>query len=241
LIGSETLTQSALKALAESGSCSGFYLNAYAESGLPIDSPTLSSAQLERLARAFHYLNQHSSEIKNDARCLELLLNLWWMIHTKQKLFSRERQTLPFSGQNWRDLLTLIVALENTGQSRRPVVLAFLKIMALFHLGDISAARELMREVERNSDQVRGRRRIIRSYLASQPNGHPRKFHGTVDWIAEDGRRGSAHVEEIRSQVVFFPGEFGRRDISRGDSLGEFHIAFNFLNILADSPDRVRS
>ena len=241
LIGSETLTQAALKALEDSGSCSGFYLKAYAQSGLPIDSPTLSSAQLERLADAFHYLNEHGPEITNDARCLELLLNLWWMIHTKQKMFARERQTLPFSEQNWRDLLNLILALENTGQSRRLVVLAFLKTIAFFHLGNVPAARDLILEVERNSDQVRGRRRVIRSYLASHADGRPRKFHGTVDWIAPDGRRGNVHVDELRSQVAFFPAEFGRRDISRGDSLGEFHIAFNFLNILADSPDRFRS
>ena len=241
LIRSETLTQSTLNALASAGSCSGIYLTAYSQSGLPIDKPTLSPTQLECLAGAFHYLNEHGPEITNDARCLELLLNLWWMIHTKQKLFAGERQTLPFTERNWRDLFNLITAVENTGQSRRPLVLALLKTLAFFHLGDVAGARELIKEVERNSDQVRGRRRVIRSYLASQADGQPRKFHGTVAWVAPDGRRGNVHVEGIRSQVTFFPGDFGRRDISRGDSLGEFHIAFNFLNILADPPDRFRS
>ncbi len=162
------------------------------------------------------------------------------MIHTKQKLFAGERQTLPFSDKAWRDLFELLVALESTGESRRPLTLSFLKVLALFHLGDVGSARDLMREVERNSDQVRSRRRVIRSYLASQPNGLPRKFHGTVSWVAPDGRRGTVHADEIRSQVAFFPGDFGRRDLSRGDSLGEFHIAFNFLNILADPPERFR-
>lgn len=240
LIRSETLTQSALDALASVGSCSGLYLSAYSQSGLPIDTQTPSPEQLERLARAFHFLNQHGPEIRHDVRCLELLLNLWWMIHTKQKLFAGERQTLPFSDKAWRDLFELLVALESTGESRRPLTLSFLKVLALFHLGDVGSARDLMREVERNSDQVRSRRRVIRSYLASQPNGLPRKFHGTVSWVAPDGRRGTVHADEIRSQVAFFPGDFGRRDLSRGDSLGEFHIAFNFLNILADPPERFR-
>ena len=241
LIQSEEMTEEALNALAKSGSCCGYYLKAYSQAGLPIDSAILSDSQLGRLAGAFHYLNENGPAIKNDARCLELLLNLWWMIHAKKKLFAEERQSLPFSEQNWRDLLSLILALENTGQSRRPVVLAFLKAIGLFHIGEVSAAREVIKEVEANSDQIRGRRRVIRSYIASQPNGHPRKFHGTVASISSDGRRGYVHAEELRSQITFFPGDFGRPDVTRGDSLGEFHVAFNFLNILADPPDRFRA
>jgi hypothetical protein len=33
---------------------------------------------------------------------------------------------------------------------------------------------------------------------------------------------------------VFFPRDFGKPEIAPGDTLGEFHIGFNFLGPVAD-------
>jgi hypothetical protein len=90
------------------------------------------------------------------------------------------------------------------------------------------------RDVERESDKVRGRRRIIRSYLASTSTGQPQKFHGDVRWVASSSARGEVYVEEIRHRILFLPQDFRRPDIAPGDTLGEFHIAFNFLGPIAD-------
>jgi hypothetical protein len=36
-----------------------------------------------------------SSPVTQDARCLDLLLNLWWMVKTKNRFFASERTAPP--------------------------------------------------------------------------------------------------------------------------------------------------
>lgn len=130
--------------------------------------------------------------------------------------------------------------LQATGQSYRPVVLSYMIGLALFHLGNTERAFEVFRIVESESDLIRGQRRILRWYLASTPSGQAMKFHGTVTSLSADARRGQVYVDEIRRNVPFFPSDFGRPDIRTRQSLGEFHIAFNFLGPSADPVSHVR-
>ena len=114
-------------------------------------------------------------------------------------------------------------------------LLKFLQSLATFHLGWIDNALALFRELEQVTDYVLGRRRIIRSYLASTPSGEPAVFHGTVAWIDNEQRRGQAYVEELRCRIPMFPIEFARgRELRQGDPIGRFHIAFNFIGPMAD-------
>jgi hypothetical protein len=61
-------------------------------------------------------------------------------------------------------------------------------------------------------------------------------FHGTVSWLSNDLRRGEVYVDELRRRVTFIPREFASRELARDVNLGEFHIAFNFLGVIADPP-----
>jgi hypothetical protein len=88
--------------------------------------------------------------------------------------------------------------------------------------------------LERESDAVWGKRRIIRSYLASSEAGLPLPFHGDVHWLSPDSLRGEVYVTELMRPVKFFVREFPKQDIRKGLSLGEFHIGFNFLGPIAD-------
>jgi len=231
----KAMIEDAFATLVAQGSKAGYYLRALHMSGLPDTAKALTDdGNLAQLQRALRYLEEHRKDISGDGRCLDLLFDLWWMVETKTRLFATERVVLPLKEVQWRHCLEILLELEATGQSHRPIFLAFLHGLALFHIGHVSQSLEVFRDVEHESDKVHGRRRIIRSYLTSTPTGHPQKFHGDVHWLASSGARGEVYVEEIRHKILFLPQDFRRPDIAFGDTLGEFHIAFNFLGPIAD-------
>ena len=124
-----------------------------------------------RLRRGLSYLETHRAKIEADSRCLDLLLDLWWMTKTKARLFRGERFSPPFSKNDWQNLLDLVDRMLVLGQSSRPLVLSYLRGLSLFHLRQYDKAFEVYRESERESDAVWGKRKIIRSYLASGEGG----------------------------------------------------------------------
>jgi hypothetical protein len=233
LLDMEEMEADAFSELKKSGSGAGYFLRALSMSGLSRESKNSINVSDPRLGEAYDYLDNHRADIAADVRCLDLMLDLWWIINTKTRLFAGERTALPLSQSRWQELFDLVSIQEATKQSQRPVVLAFLKGLALFHLGDISRSLEVFRNLQRESELVRGRRRIIRSYLASTQVGEARKFHGTVSRIFADGARGEVYVDEVMQRVIFIPRDF-RTDLRTNESLGEFHIAFNFLGPIAD-------
>ena len=230
------LADEAFDALSAEGSGTGYYLRALYMSGLPETSRNLGTGVPSPLRRALKYLEQNHEKVSRDPRCMDLMLDLWWMVNTKSRFFEGERQTLPLDEGHWRECYDTLMTLESLGESQRPSLLLFLRGLSLFHLGDFGQAVEVFREVERISDRIRGRRRIVRSYLASTPAGAPAKFHGSVIWVSAESRNGQVYVEEMRRKIVFLPRDFGRPEIAPGDSLGEFHIGFNFLGPVADPP-----
>jgi hypothetical protein len=233
LLDLEEMGADAFGKLKESGSCAGYFLRALSISGLSRESKDSMNLSDPRLCSAFEYLQQQKSEISSDVRCLDLMLDLWWMINTKTRLFAGERTPLRLNQAQWQELLLLVGLQEATKESQRPVVLGFLKGLALFHLGDIGKSLEVFRNLQRDSELVRGRRRIVRSYLASTQTGEPRKFHGTVSRMFAEGSRGEVYVEELMQRIIFISREFGT-DLRTNATMGEFHVAFNFLGPIAD-------
>jgi len=236
LLDIEEMEQDAFDALSTQGSGAGYYLRALHMSGLSRRERRDVDPSDRRLQAAYQYLQENKTAISRDVRCLELMLELWWLISTRSRLFDGERRTIGLEQRQWQAFLEIIQSLELTGEANRPVVLAYLKGLALFHLGDTVHSLEVFRNVERESDLVRGRRRIIRSYLASTPNGEPRKFRGTVVRLYGEGARGEVYVDDLRHKIPFIPYDFQRGDIHLHGNLGEFHIAFNFLGPIADPP-----
>ena len=231
ILGREDIAEEAFNALEAAGSGAGYYIRALRMSGL---FDRNRQPQQKDLQKALHYLEENRGKLLTDARCLELQLDLWWLLRTGSRPFDDERVALALTDSLWRELLDIIGNLEATGESHRPVFLGFLRALALFHIGSVEQSIELFREVERESEEIRGRRRVIKAFLASTSEGEPRKYHGTVAWVSPDGWRGEIYAEELRRNVRFFPAEFGRPTISKSQSLGEFHIAFNFLGLTAD-------
>lgn len=239
-VGEEALAQDAFDALVAQGSAAGFFIRALHLSGLPDSAPLGAQWDNLRLRRALEYLEENRSKVSQDARCLDLLLDLWWMVKTKNRFFASERTAPPLGPDDWQYLLNVVDQLSLTGESYRPLVLTFLRGLSLFHLRQYDASIEAFREVDRESETMWGKQRIIRSYIASQKSGQPQVFHGTAAWVTPDGARAEVYVEEIMRRVPFFPREFGQPNIRKGETLGEFHIAFNFLGPVADSKAYLR-
>ncbi len=240
-LGNLDLSNEAFDALQKMGSRAGYYLRAYRQAGLrPQDlvNEPISKMQQANCRLAAAYLEEHRQDIAGDGRCLYLLLRLWWLSHTDKPIFYHERQTVPFTQQDWLYCYLLIQDLMNAGEEYRNPSVKYLLGLAAFHIEDIEESFEIFRELEREADYLQGRRRIARSYLASQLNppattGIPQLFTGSVTWVDSERNRGELYVEQLRRTVRFLPLDFNKPDIRKYESI-RFHLAFNFLGPIAD-------
>ena len=238
LLGDQALSESAFQSLLSIGSAAGFYIRAWEIGGSPIGLQNGRVLRDGKHNSAWRYLEDHRGQIEHDPRCLNLLFDYWWFSKTGHRLFDDERRVLPFAVDDWLYALQLIRNLKSLQGLQRGLTLSFLEALALFHLDHITLAIQLFREIETESYTVSSRRRILRSFIASEPSGSPRIFRGTVGSVEPGGRRGQVMVEELRQRITFLPADFGRPEIRQGDSLGEFHIAFNFIGPIADPQAR---
>jgi len=237
----QDISDEAFESLRAQGSCAGYFLKAYDNiSDIP-NNTELTPDHRELCRSAVEYLEENRRVIANDSRCLHLLLHTWWKMQTGKPIFYGERQTVSLSEENWKYFLGIIIDLMKIGEFFTNPALMYLQGLATFHLGHTEDAFSIFRGLERESDYVTGRRRIIRSYLASTIDGKPRKFNGSVDWVSEDGRKGGIYIDELRHIIPFFPRDFNRPDIKKHDSLNDFHLAFNFIGPIADPKSYLKS
>lgn len=234
LLSKKGISEDAFNRLKEIGSSAGYYLRAQEMiSNIPHDEE-LTYSQKELCAKAAYYLEEYRDKIENDYRVLYLLLKLWWMSKTGKPLFFGERQVIPFTVDDWLYCQKIVSSLLNYEVLSNNPRLLFLKGLAVFHCNEAMEAFEIFKQLSREADHSIGKRRIIRSYLASLPDGQPMKFTGEVSWISNDATRGEVRISEIRQNVHFSPREFNKPEIRRGQTLGNFHLAFNFLGPSAD-------
>lgn len=238
ILNKENLSDEAFTALEKRGSVAGYYLRASDILKNVRKNVELNTDEREACRKAVDYLTLNLDNIKKDQRCMYLLLHTWWKMKTGKPMFYRERQTLPFSFEEWQYAFTLVVDLMSLEGNTSSPSLKYLQGLCLFHLGaGIDEALGVFRELERESDHITGRRRIIRSYIASTEEGHPRTFNGSVAWISGDGARGEIYVEELRRNIKFIPLDLHRPDLSEHETISDFHIAFNFLGPVIDPPN----
>ena len=234
LVGAADVAAESFEMLLARGSAAGVYLRAreiasLAEWRADGKAPKSSSVQA-----ALDFLDKYSEVSADDPNCLNLALDLWWLLKARGRPFDGERSCLALRRLEWRELQHMCSALLETGLSYRRVALLFLRGLAEFHLGSIGDALSTFAEVEQQSDEIRGRRRIVRAYLTSDEFGTPIRFRGTVNRVSDDLRRGEVYVDELRQRIRFIPSEFRSRNLTRGSTLGEFHIGFNYLGVIAD-------
>ena len=237
LLSDTDLAAEAWGALIEMGSGAGHYIEALRQAGLR-PGVRLGEIAPRDAAAGYSYLRDNWDLAQRDARNLELALDLWWLSRSGRRLLDGERIPLPFSDVDWSECLTLALRIEEQETSQRAAVIKYIRGIAEFHLARYGAAFATFDELEGLSEGVTGRKRIIRTYRASAPNGKPQSFTGTVQSVESDGRAGRVFVPTVGRSLHFFPREFGWPGLKRGDALGEFYVAFNLRGISADSPRR---
>lgn len=241
ILANEDLKKSALDELQSIGSKAGYYLNALIIAQESSESRGLTAEGVQKICMALEYLQDNYSVIESDGRCMFLLLRYWWMAKVRRPLFGGERQLLPFNESDWKYLLVLINQLMSLDDVYRTPMNNYLRAVATWNLGYFSDAEQIWKELQRASDSVTGRRRIAKSYVASEASGAPRKFNGTVEWVTEDNTRGQIFVEGIREKVDFFPRDFGLSDLRKGQAISNFCIAFNYIGPVADPSHHTKS
>ncbi|MDH6703081.1 hypothetical protein ABZ682_39935 [Streptomyces griseoviridis] len=211
-----------LVALTENNDPAAYYFLALRAAKAGEDGPRVA---VETLRRA-------PIEVRSDWRCSRLLLDLFWQSKAGRRFLQGEREVVAFSDETWTECLAIVDAIPDTGgydRYRRD----FLRGLALFHLGQYQASKEVFIRLDRESRDVSSR--IISKYLASQPDGTAQVFTGRVLSTTPDGRRGTAWVYELRTEVQFIPLRFSISDYrKKNENLPSFHITFNMRGALAD-------
>lgn len=184
------------------------------------------------LGFALQSLLQAPMAIREDWKCARLMLDLFWESKTGVRLMRGERNTVPFTEVDWQECLDLIATLHGAAGFDQYRI-AFLRGLAMFHVGSVSSAQDEYRRLGSLGLDVS--RRVHLAYLASNPDGTPREFTGRVSGATPDGRRGKAWVDQLRAEVDFVPLRFSPVDFrSKNEALPKFHIGFNYRGPIAD-------
>ncbi|MQM24615.1 hypothetical protein [Glycomyces albidus] len=186
----------------------------------------------ERVKIALRVLLDAPASIRDDWRCARLILDLYWQDRTGERPLRGERNTVAFAESDWWSCQELLGTLHGAAEFDQYRI-AFLRGLALFHVGSIAASQLEFRELGSLGLDVS--RRVHLAYLASDEDGRPRTFTGRVAWASADGRKGRVWVDQLKSEVDFVPLRFSPDAYrSKGDPVPTFHIGFNYLGPIAD-------
>lgn len=224
LLGDKELETSYLQELMAMDDPAAYYLLAVRALGNNNDP--------ERVKIALRVLLDAPTSIRDDWKCARLILDLYWQDRTGDRALRGERNTVAFTESDWWSCLELLNTLHGAAAFDQYRI-AFLRGLALFHVGSIAASQSEFRELGSLGLDVS--RRVHLAYLASDQGGHPRKFTGRVAWASADGRKGRVWVDQLKSEVDFVPLRFSPEAYrSKGDPVPKFHIGFNYLGPIAD-------
>jgi hypothetical protein len=234
VVGDVLTADSAFESLNKTGSTVGYYLRARYLAGNSLSKGQPISQVLSIAEKAFNFLNDNYSSILEDPRCLYLHFQLWWLLNAGSRIFEDERLTVPFNENIWAHCLKLIDTMFRLESFQQNSTLLYLRAVSSFHLGNYTDAANTFRELDL-CPVVLGQRRIIRSIIYSNHFGQPIRVVGQVRSINPRNGRGTVFVEQyIRKEITFLSKDFNMPDIQVGDSVPEFHIAFNFIGPIAD-------
>ena len=120
LLGDESLSESAFEDLLSIGSSAGFYIRAreIVQAAELLDDGKVGD--IRPYADGWAYLENNRAHIAKDPRCLNLMLNYWWLSQTRHRLFDNERVVLGFQKDEWNYALRLIRELSLSQKSGAP-------------------------------------------------------------------------------------------------------------------------
>ena len=233
-IGDYDLTEHAFSKLEESGSTAGYFLRARQYvSEVSRKAGTIEKPEdVAAAKRAAEFLNGHFEKIRDDQRCLRLLLECRWIVETGRWPFRGRRQPVPADDAVRRELLEIVRRLNAVPGSAAQHLPRYLEAMLTWLADDERAAIKLFRALDGDTDHEFGGR-VISRHLITGSDGTPRRFQGRVE-----RDRGAGHwrvwVESIRRHVDLMSRHFPQEQITYGSTVRNFSISFNFIGPIAE-------
>lgn len=238
LLGKQQLADEVFEKLSKEGYASGYYIRAKKIMGDSETNKDVSHEEfVKRCSDTSAYLKSVYNNIKNDGKCLYLLLKTWWVMKSKTRLFEIEKQPLPFSKTDWEYCNSLLEKLFFIGDLYQSATTLYLKAISEFHLNQIRSSLETFKRLDVESDfSSYGRRRIVKSYVASTPEGKPKLFRGEVKRsvsLLKNDKSGEIYVSELKESIPFTLSEFNKSEYQEGEVITNFFIGFNFRGPIA--------
>lgn len=233
LIQNQNIADSVFEKLKAAGLASGYYIRAKNILGfIKIEEQDFYN----RNKQTFEYLSKNFNDIKNDNKCLFLLFRCWWFVKTKSIFFSREKQTLSLSSDDWNYCLDILNRLEAIEQNFSTTTY-YIKAIAQFHLEMYSQAKETFGYLEaETSYSFYGRRRIQKFYLLSNINGTAKIYSGQIRQSVSQSlneKRGLIYIPELKQEIPFLLNDFRKSSYQSGERISSLQIAFNFRGPIA--------
>ncbi len=233
-LNNNELTEQAFEELEQSGSTAGYFLRArqYGPTPLPDGIEVYDPGEIAKAAHAAMYLRDNVQRVRNDPRCLFLLLEFLWIAALGRRPLRGERQPLPSDESLVLELLDLARTLnEAYGESARHS-LRYLHAVLTWLSGDYMQARDLFYQVDTASD-FENPSRVIKRHVITASDLKPRHFEGRVE-RARGEHDWDVRVEGI-SQLIRLRGrDFPHEQIAYGRTIRGFGIGFNFIGPIAD-------
>lgn len=232
-LGDHKLTEDAYVKLEEEGSTAGYFLRArsFAPSFNSENMGKFSTSDVEKAGRAADFLMSRWHKIFQDERCLFLLLECKWISALGLRPFQGERQPLP-TPERAVPMLRIVQALNQCAGASAQYRTLYLEGVLSWLTGDYLAAREIFRQIARETDNVY-RRRVNKRHVVSNDNQTSMAFRGRVERKMGENRW-SIRVDGLNQLIDLIDTDFPHDDIAMGRALSDFAIAFSFIGPIAD-------
>ena len=181
VLGDYHLTDRAFSELRDRGSTAGYFLRARGLiSDLSRDAVVFDTSDVAAARRAAEFLSSHFDRIKDDQRCLRLLLECRWIVETGRWPFRGLRQPVPFDPVECRGLLAIVRALNAaSGPSSQPLH-RYLEAMLTWLIGDEQSAIRMFRVLAQDTGHEFGGR-VTSRHTITGTDGVRCRFQGRVE------------------------------------------------------------
>lgn len=229
------LTNLAFSELEDVGSTAGYFLRARGLiSDLSRDAFVLDTPDVAAAEGAAEFLSSHFDKIKDDQRCLRLLLECKWIVETGRWPFRGLRQPVPFDPAKCRGLLAIVRALNAASGPAAQPLHRYLDAMLTWLTDDEQSAIRMFRALAQDTGHEFGGR-VISRHTITGADGATCRFQGRVE-----RDRGAGHwtvrvqVGGIDRQVDLLSRSFPNEEVTYGRTIRDFGISFNFIGPIAD-------
>lgn len=234
------LTEEAFIELEKIGSTAGYFLRARSlgpEVGYQSsDKPT--GEDVKKAENVISFLERYWDKINNDVRCLRYLLQCRWIFATHTHLLRRdERAPLPFDLEGKNEMLSNVQSIIQASGENCDYTFRYLEAVITWLISDENHAKSLWRNLSTDTDNSDSRR-VYRRNILTDSEGTALKFSGRIEREQAEGRV-VVKVNEITRRIYMMKSDFPDIDLSYGRTVDNFHIAFNYIGPIADSPKRV--